>query len=46
MRADHEEEFRAFVVEASPALRRTALAASRDPHRADDLTEPPADPGD
>lgn len=39
MRADHEEEFRAFVVEASPALRRTALAASRDPHRADDLVQ-------
>jgi RNA polymerase sigma-70 factor (sigma-E family) len=39
VRAELEDEFRAFVEAAIPRLRRLALAASRDPHRADDLVQ-------
>lgn len=39
MKADQETEFRSFVEAAIPRLRRLALAASRDQHRADDLVQ-------
>lgn len=39
MKAEEEEQFRLFVLEAGPVLRRMAVAVCRDPHRADDAVQ-------
>ncbi|MBC9956220.1 hypothetical protein [Yimella sp. cx-51] len=40
MKAEEEEQFRLFVLEAGPMLRRMPVAVCRDPHRADDAVQP------